>query len=204
MQINKLKQTGDVILMGDFNAKLEINKANCKQKESRNGKLMNKMMEETNTKAVTLESDKGIWTRVKRKDETERSVIDYVIMSKEIVENNNFVLVDEEGVLRLEGKEETDHNTILIQTNLKTKRNISKQKILNLKDKEGWDRFNNLLKREYEHKMPESYDRYEKKLKELMHKSFKTITITKGKYKYKKTEKAKELKRNKKTSQERI
>ena len=61
-QINTLKTRGQVILTGDFNAKLEIIKEGTKiQDESRNGKHLRKMMRNTNMEAANLRSDaKGV------------------------------------------------------------------------------------------------------------------------------------------------
>ncbi len=58
-QINTLKQEGDVILVGDFNAKLKISipSKNINQAQSRNGEMLQCVLEETesvalNTRAV--------------------------------------------------------------------------------------------------------------------------------------------------------
>ena len=184
--------------MGDFNAKLEINKQDIQQKQSRNGEHLQKMIEETNTIPVTLNAQKGNWTRVKRKDINERSVIDYVIMTQEIAQSNKIVMIDEEGALRIRGKEETDHNTIIIETEIPAPIQTKKEKIINLNDKEGWNKFNNIIEDKFSSTEPETYSQYETAIKYAMKNAFKTITVTKGKYKYKITEKAKKLKREKK------
>ena len=111
-QITKLKKRGEVLLVGDFNAKLEINNNIVKQKISRNGKYMQRMLEQTSMIPKSLEADIGHWTRVKRKDTNERSVIDYVLMTEKLAENTKYLEIDETGVNRLKGKAETDHNTI--------------------------------------------------------------------------------------------
>ena len=59
-QINKLRAEGQIILMGDFNAKLTIENINIKQGQTRNGKLLEKMLDETQTTPVSLKADKGI------------------------------------------------------------------------------------------------------------------------------------------------
>ena len=52
------------------------------------------------------------WTRQNRKNTTEKSIIDYILVSstqKRIIEN---IEIDELGTLRIKGKNDTDHNTI--------------------------------------------------------------------------------------------
>ena len=199
-QINKLKSDGQIILMGDFNAKLKVDKLEIQQEMSRNGEYLQKMIEDTQTVPVTLNADKGMWTRVKRKDTNERSIIDYVIMSNDIAQTTNLIQIDEEGSVRLKGKEETDHNTIVVETSVPAPQRTSKEQITNLKDPEGWEKFNKAIEEAWKNNPPTTYDQYEQAIKEAMKKSFRKITITKGKYKYKLTEIAKTLKKNKKTA----
>ena len=114
-QIIKLKKTGEIILMGDFNAKLEINNGTVTQKQSRNGEYMQRMLEETKMIPKSLESSIGQWTRVKRKDTNERSIIDYILVSEGLENLINHMEIDEIGTNRLKGTEETDHNTIITE-----------------------------------------------------------------------------------------
>ena len=199
MQINKLKNKGQVILMGDFNAKLEVENIKIQQKQSRNGKNLEKLMEDTDTIPISLQQNNQAWTRVrKRKENIEKSIIDYIIMTKPMAEATTLVYVDEAGTHKLKGKEETDHNTIIIEALYPTASRAEKQKMLNLKDKAGWEKFNKTIEDKYDKQMPSSYNEYDKTIKEAMKTSFKTITIDRGKYKYKKTEEAKALKQSKK------
>jgi exonuclease III len=62
-QINKLRQNTKILLTGDFNAKLKVNKGTINQEESNNGKLLNLLLKETNTFPASLSMDKGTWTR---------------------------------------------------------------------------------------------------------------------------------------------
>ena len=200
-QINKLKSKGEVILMGDFNAKLEIDKENVKQELSRNGKHMLSMLNVTNTTPITLHADVGIGTRArKRKDIIEKSIIDYVIMTSEIEKNTNLVHIDEAGIYKLKGKEETDHNTIILEVEIPTKKKITKNSITNYKDSEGWHKFNKAFEKKCNDCPPSNYDEYENILKKIIKSSFKTITVEKGNYKYKKSDLAKQLKKDKKVA----
>ena len=46
--------------------------------------------------------------------------IDYVLMTEEAAQTTKYLEIDEEGTHRLKGKEDSDHNTILIETNMPT------------------------------------------------------------------------------------
>ena len=145
--------------MGDFNAKLEINTREVNQPQSRNGKHMKKMMDDTDTIPTTLKAHQGMWTRTrKRLDKIERSVIDYIIMTKTITEKVIMIHVDEAGLYRLKGKEETDHNSIIVQLELPTATRTTQEKITNYKDKDGWVTFNRIVEDKLSNKIPEGYD----------------------------------------------
>ena len=198
-QITKLKSMGEVILMGDFNAKLEVKNDRIQQEQSRNGKQLEKLLEETDTIPISLHENQQAWTRVrKRKDKIEKSVIDYIIMSKDIASITKLVYVDEAGTHKLKGKEETDHSTIIVETQYPAPSKTTKRKMLNLKDEQGWKKFNSAMKKKHADKMPATYNEYEKNIKEAMKESFETITVNQGVYKYRKTEEAKALKKAKK------
>ena len=197
-QINKLKSKGHIILMGDFNAKLEVNKIGIEQKISRNGTCLQRTIDQTQTTPISLKANKGTWTRVNRKKTSEKSIIDYVIMTTEIAQSTTMIHIDEEGTLRLKGKEESDHNTIVIETTIPTQKRVTREKILNIKDPKGWKKFNNIIGKKFKKHPPETYNQYEKVIKETMKQSFRKITVTKGQYKYKLGEQAKSLKTAKK------
>ena len=119
-QINQIRQDSRIILTGDFNAKLQIKENKTHQDISNNGKLLNQLLQETNTTPISLSKDKGKWTRVNRNQPDQKSIIDYVLTEKEdnIIDH---LQIDEEGLIRphhiktkngIEIKTETDHNTI--------------------------------------------------------------------------------------------
>ena len=196
-QISQLHKKGEVILVGDFNAKLEINNDIVKQKISRNGKYMHRMLKETGMTPKSLEADIGNWTRVKRKDTNERSVIDYIIMTEKLAEQTKYLEIDEIGTNRLKGKAETDHNTIIAELDLNISNKIIKETIYNTKNKNNWEKFNNELADRYDEKEPQTYEEFEKMIKKAMEKTMDKITIKKGHYKPKTTNKAKQLKEEK-------
>ena len=81
-EIQKLSNNGPILLTGDFNAKLKIDRGTKKQARSRNGKLLEEMLSITILTPVSKESQTGTWTRVNRKKTSERSPIDYIMIKK--------------------------------------------------------------------------------------------------------------------------
>ena len=69
MIINTLKQKGDVILAGDFNAQLKIDipSKNIKQSHSRNGEMLEELLNDTNSVPINCKTDICEWTRENRK-----------------------------------------------------------------------------------------------------------------------------------------
>ena len=161
---------------------------------------MQDMINNTNMVAKSLSSTIGNWTRVKRKDPTERSIIDYVLMSEEISNSTKSIEIDEIGMHRLKGKEESDHNTITIETSIPRSIRNTKRTIYNLKDKKKWKQFNHRLHDKYQTQPPENYGEFETIIKDSMESTFDKITIREGKFTPKLSEKAKMLKQEKKAS----
>ena len=143
-QINQLKKDGRIILTGDFNAKIEIQNAKCKQEESRNGRMLHDMLGMTGLKIVSIENTtKGIWTRVNRHRENERSVIDYIITDEDTQKQIIMLEVDEEGNTRLDGRKKNDHNTIHMEIETKRQeKNIQTIERWKLNNKTDWKKFN--------------------------------------------------------------
>ena len=79
--------------------------------------------------------------------------------------------MDEEGHLRVKGKNETDHNTIIttIATNLPRKKTIIKK--WNLNNKEGWENFNKEMNTREEELRNKEYPDLEKEVIEIMKKT---------------------------------
>ena len=193
-QINKLSRRGEVILAGDFNAKLQINTEEIQQNMSKNGKYMQNMIDHTGLRIPSLEINPVKWTRVKRKDNKERSIIDYVLMSNRMAQSTKRIEIDDIGLFRLKGKEESDHNSILVETSVPYTSKIEKKTIYNMKDKRKWPSFNTKLAAKYEDKPPENYNEFEIIIKETIEETFKKISITTGEYKPKLSKEIKNLK----------
>ena len=182
-QIAKLKEKGQVILTGDFNAKIKINKSHCKQACSRNGKMMEKMMKQNAMTPATVDQEGEIWTRVKRKNTDEKSVIDYIITTDKIAQQIQEVNVDQHGLYRLKGKEESDHNTILMTVNLNIQKETLKIKKICNGNKEGWTQFNSAMETKHEESPCTNYEMFQTRIMDTIEQTvgIKTITINKDK-----------------------
>ena len=148
-----LKQKGKIILTGDFNAKINIRKTNydgtpVNQETSRNGKLLEKMLLDTKTKAISTESKTGLWTRINTKNQNERSIIDYIIIPEEDSQHVMNIEVDEQETYKIYGENKSDHNTIMMSVNIHTQRNEQSTKRWKVDNKEGWTNFNKRLEEE--------------------------------------------------------
>ena len=148
-QIEQKQTECDINSGGDFNVKLEIDKENCKQVESRNGKILSELITQNDLHRANIYGDHGIWTRVNCKISTERSVIDYILVSPRIKRGIATMIVDEEGHLRIRGKNETNHNTLLMSIKVNDAmivENKNKQQRTQGRYEEAEKRIKNLLK----------------------------------------------------------
>ena len=92
-----------MIMARDYNTKLKIDTEKCKQTESWNGKLLKDIIN-NNLKPVNLEANHETWDRVNRRNDADKSVIDYILTTDQIAHNIQTIIVDEEGNLRIKGK----------------------------------------------------------------------------------------------------
>ena len=107
------------------------------------------MIDETDLRVISTEASIGNWTRVKRKDTNEKSIIDYVIMTDNIASTTKYLKIDEIGTHRLKGKAETDHNTMVIELDLIYTNKIHTETIYNTKNKKKWNEFQKELAKSY-------------------------------------------------------
>ncbi len=84
---------------------------------SRNGELLKELIEDTETIPINMDPKVCDWKRENRKRKQEKSVIDYILVTPETLPNVKEIRVDTAGTHRIKGKEETDHNTILLELN---------------------------------------------------------------------------------------
>ena len=79
----------------------------------------------------------GLYTRVNAKIPDEKSVLDYIIVTKQLYEDVHTMKIFEMGEHKVEGKIPSDHNTISLKLNVPlklakpTKTKYGKQKVLN-------------------------------------------------------------------------
>ena len=146
-QINQQTEDNEVIIAGDFNAKLEVNRGDCVQTLSRNGKILKDIIKENNLTPVNLTADYGIWTRENRQNTTKKSVIDYIMATLLISQSIQTVIVDEKGHLRVKGKNETDHNTLLMSIKMNDMRKAAYKETWKLDNTEGWKLYNTEMKK---------------------------------------------------------
>ena len=98
------------------------------QKESRNGKKMMEFIQNTGFIPMSIKPQHGLWTRENRHNPKEKSVIDYILTTPTISTQVNNLVIDEEGTLRLKGKNESDHNTITFKVTGKIRKKTWKKK----------------------------------------------------------------------------
>jgi hypothetical protein len=201
-QIHRLQQEGEIVVVGDFNAKIEINKGREKQETSRNGKILEELIQNTNMTPVSVTKGKGMWTRVNRNKPTERSVLDYVLMTKKIAEATHHVNIDEEGALRLrsEGKrgKYTDHNTITLTTKMTIPKETKKKNVLKKGDKESWTKYNAIIQEELGNKETITYEEFQNTTLKALRTGIGMKTITIGGTRRQESEEIKKLREDKK------
>ena len=113
-EITEKKKDGPIVLTMDGNGKIGL----MNEEISRNGKELLKVFDETNL-TVLNRSDicTGKITRQNKKGD-EKSAIDFVTASSEICKWFEKMTIDEEGLMRVKGKNESDHNTIVFHMNI--------------------------------------------------------------------------------------
>ena len=202
-QINSIKQNHEIILTGDFNAKLQVNTNEIVQNESKNGTILKQMNRLTGTTPYTINNMKPEWTRINRKNPNEKAILDYVITSEHTNKLINEIKIDTEGIYRLKHKNnnngitETDHETILIKTALPKTENKDKQKTWNIKKQDGWTKYNQIIQKHSENGKIKTYEDWEKSIKIALNKAFGKKTIGNNS-KYKESMKLKEARQKKK------
>ena len=144
-QLNRVRNKGPTILVGDFNAKLKIEKKEARQEMSSNGTYLAELTRICEMTPISINSQTGTWTRVNRNNPSERSVIDYFLIRKSdesiITENS----VDEEGAMRIRGVHESDHNTMTLTVRIPREKNNRIIKRWKLKNEKGWAEFNEIM-----------------------------------------------------------
>ena len=140
-EINEMKNDGEVVVAMDGNGKIGI----LGEETSRNGKELLHVFEENNLEVVNLsEKCKGKVTRKNTTNTNEFSAIDFVVTSQDAFGWIQEMIVDEEGHMKIKGKSETDHNTILLKMNISDTDQARKLKIADWNLRAGpekWEQF---------------------------------------------------------------
>ena len=189
-----------VIIMGDLNSKLGpefINKDPHSITE--NGRILSGILERNALIVVNgLEVCKGLITRERSTvDNIEKSIIDFVIVSQDLVKSIKSMMIDDDRKYVLTKltktkkglvKKESDHNTIVTELKIEWKPHVKsqKKKFFNLKDKKCQERFKyetdnttDLSKIIYkENDLDIATKKFLKRLDGFITKSFKKIRIT--------------------------
>ena len=145
-QINQKRPNSEVIIGGDFNAKLEINHRTAgSQQQSRNGAIMKSLLANTELIPISIEANYGLWTRVNRNNPNEKSVIDYILTTMPISKHMSSIIIDEGQTLRIQGKKDSDHNTMVASIRINNQRKPRYIEKWNVNNDEGWKKFNNKI-----------------------------------------------------------
>ena len=143
-EIREKQRDGEVIIAMDGNGKVGL----LNEKISRNGEMLLKVFAETHLNLLN-KSPKccGQITRQNTNNKDERSAIDFVLCSNEIMECIQKMVIDEEGIHKISGLKDSDHNTIFVQLELnKTEKKKSQSPVWRLNaPAEKWEDFRNAL-----------------------------------------------------------
>ena len=141
-----------VMLVSDFNAKLGKGLIKGDVHDiSANGKKFQSVLQFFDMVDVnSLSQCNGVFTRVNNNNPDEKSVLDYVCITKDISDLSLSMYVDETKMYTpwrklKRGKKYTDHNAILLTRKLDTVLhkvgNQNRKTIWNFRDPQGWDKF---------------------------------------------------------------
>ena len=195
-QITKLSKKGHIILTGDFNAKITINRTNTTQTASRNGRLLEEVLDDLQLSAITTKSKLGTWTRVPWNKKEPNSTIDYIIIKKgdeQIVTEN---IVDETEALKIQGVNKSDHNTLCLTLQIKHTETTTKMTRWKINNEDGWAEFNKEVQK-IEMRDTKNYSHIEAKIKNILGKTIGKVKITTNRpNRSKESEEAKNLRKD--------
>ena len=134
-QVKRLKQNGEVVLTGDFDAKLEVNKDQSKQKQSRNGKIMAGFLQKTTTNVTR--SKHRLMDRSKQEQPYGKICNWLYISYPTSSQTKQNIIIDETGNLRMKGRKESDLNTITMETKCQTRKSQEKRRIWRTNNEEA-------------------------------------------------------------------
>ena len=124
-EIMEMKCEGEILIVMDGNGKIGL----LGEPVSRNGRMLMEVFKQTELEIMNLSTKcEGKVTRIAKRKNEQNSAIDFVVASQGFSHLIKKINIDEEGLHRLSGKCETDHNSIIIETNLCDIQKIQTQK----------------------------------------------------------------------------
>lgn len=184
-QIISLKSQGDIILTGDFNSKLEVNKDTVKQEQSRNGRIFNEMIKESNLYVASLHATKGNWTRTDRIDRQKKSILDYILISQALKDKTQHLIIDEEGHFkaRSKSKKYSDHNTMAISIELEHEETKTFRTKFQFDDMQAWKQVNEEVYKNLKTSEDSEYQKFNQVITDAIKNNIKTKKIQNDKFK---------------------
>ena len=190
-EITEMRRDGEILIAMDGNARVGL----LGEPISRNGRLLLKIFEEMDLHLINgTDQCQGKVTRQNTKNANEFSAIDFVVASETAKTWIKDMQIDETGLIRVKGKNQTDHNTISVKISIAGALNskTSKRTMWNIKAPDAkWTLFTDELNRQYMKakaiitNQEENINvKYKKWLRELENAARKTIgrtTIKEGK-----------------------
>ena len=144
-EIEEMSYDGEIMIAMDANAKIGL----LGEEVSRNGHLILKTFENTGLHTVNgTDRCYGSVTRQNTKNSSEKSAIDFIVTTETVKHWIKQMTIDEAGLYRIKGKNESDHNTITLSIEIESldKTRVDKKTIWNLKaSPEKWELYANEL-----------------------------------------------------------
>ena len=114
-EIAERESDGEILLAMDGNARIGL----LGEPVSRNGKCLLDVFKNFNLRLMNnTEKCRGKITRVNTKNEREFSAIDFVLVSEAAEPWVKNMIIDEDGLLKVKGRNQSDHNTIVIDMHI--------------------------------------------------------------------------------------
>ena len=142
--------------------------------------------------AASNKNTVGLWTRQKRTNPNEKSIIDYILTTENISNNIRELNIDEKGTLRLKGRKESDHNTITLEIDTRIPKTETKTTKWKLDNKQGWIQFNQIMNNRAEELKNMDYQTYINETRKILKQTIGEKTITTGRYSRRETKATKE------------
>ena len=153
--INQNQKNNNIILMGDFNAKLQFDGENYHQSMSRNGRILLDMIKQTDMFVVNQSKyHEGTWTRINTRNQHQKSIIDYIMISENLSTTIIDSSTDTDGSFQIKGKNPSDHQCMFMTLNLMARQNVIVKKKWRIGSPKQWQDYNTYFNKLTETNMP--------------------------------------------------